>query len=475
MPTSTTPKLPVRQLALEILCRVETTGAFADHLISHLASTRGLSDQARGFLRELTYGVLRWRNRLDWLLGQCSTRPLDTLTPRVRNLLRIGAYQVSMMERIPVYAAVSETVHLAKQVEHAGVAAFVNAVLRAVTRQQAVLSPPSEAADISAYLTITQSHPRWLVERWLGRYGPQRTVEMCQANNRLPPFVVRVNRQRTTRARLIEALSAAGCQAEPCRFAPEGVLLRSHPPLGQLEGYQRGWFSVQDEAAMLCAYLLAPRPGERVLDACAAPGGKATHLGELMGDQGQVLCLDQSPRRLRLVEENRARLGLKSLVSAAGDATTAVFEQPFDRILVDAPCSGFGVLRRHPDAKWRKGAEFVEAMSRQQITILNWLSRFLKPAGLLVYVTCSTELEENQAVVHAFLRHHPTFALEALHAILPPAAQDFVHDQYWFQTWPGVENLDGFFGVRLRHLGRQAGSSGHAPTSPASDSGTNIP
>jgi 16S rRNA (cytosine967-C5)-methyltransferase len=457
MPTTTKHKPSVRQLALEILCRVETAGAFADQLISSMASGRGLSAQERAFLRELAYGVLRWRNRLDWMLEQCSARPLEALTPRVRNLLRLGAYQLSMMERIPAYAAVSETVRLAKQVEHAGVAAFVNAVLRAVARQHGAMSPPQAAQDLLGYLSITLSHPRWLVERWLARYGAPRTVAMCEANNRLPRLVVRANRLRATPAQLLEALIGEGCQAEPCRFAPDGVLLRAHPALDQLAAYRRGWFTVQDEAAMLCASLLAPQPGERVLDACAAPGGKATYLAELMGDQGEVLCLDQSPRRLRLVAENAARLGLKSLVCMPGDATSNVFERPFDRILVDAPCSGFGVLRRHPDAKWRKGVELIEAMARQQRAMLDWLSRFLKPRGVMLYVTCSTEPEENQQVIHGFLRQHPDFQLEAIADALPPQARGLVHDERWFQTWPGAEDLDGFFAARLRRLPRRAG------------------
>lgn len=450
MRTPITHKPPVRQLALEILCRVETTDAFADQLISSVAARRGLSDQARAFLRELTYGVLRWRNRLDWLLSQCSARALETLTPRVRNVLRLGAYQVAMMERIPVHAAVNETVRLARQVEHVGVAGFVNAVLRSLARQRDALALPRESEDLLAYLTITQSHPRWLVERWVARYGAQRTVAMCQANNQLPPLVVRVNRLRLTRERLIEALTAAGCEVEPCRFAPEAVLLRAHPPLDRLPGYQRGWFTVQDEAAMLCTYLLEARPGERILDACAAPGGKATHIAERMDDEGEVVCLDQSPRRLHLVEANRQRLGLRSLVCTTGDATTVVFDRPFDRMLVDAPCSGLGVLRRHPDAKWRKGAELITAMSRQQSAILKGVSRFLKPGGMIVYVTCSTEPEENQEVVQTFLRQHPDFQLEDIAEALPPPARSFVHDGVWFQTWPGAEGLDGFFGARLR-------------------------
>jgi 16S rRNA (cytosine967-C5)-methyltransferase len=450
MLNSTTQQHPVRQLALRVLCRVETAGAFADQLIGALAVAHGLAPQARAFLRELAYGVLRWRNRLDWSLSHCSDRPLDSLTPAVRNLLRLGAYQLSFMDHIPPYAAVSETVRLAKQVTHTGVAAYVNAVLRALQRRRDAVSLPEADADLLAYLTITQSHPRWLVERWLERYGPQQTISMCQANNLRPPLVVRVNLLRATRQRLLDSLAADGCEASPCRYAPDAVLIVSHASLVELKSYRQGWFTVQDEAAVLCGYLLSPQPYEWVLDACAAPGGKATQAAESMADRGTVLCLDHSHHRVSLVEENARRLGLRSIRSVVGNAEQAEFKRPFERILLDAPCSGLGVLRRHPDAKWRKGPELINTMARQQTALLEHLCRLVKPDGLLLYVTCSTEAEENQHIVQTFIDCHPHYRLEAVDNDLPAAARVFAHHEGWFQSWPGLEGLDGFFAARLR-------------------------
>jgi 16S rRNA (cytosine967-C5)-methyltransferase len=450
MLTSTAQQQSVRELALRILCRSETSGAFADQLIASFVAARGLSSQARAFLRELTYGVLRWRNRLDWMLERCSDRSLKTLTSTVRNLLRLGAYQLCFMDRIPPYAAVSETVQLAKQVGHAGVVAYVNAVLRSLEPQRGAMSLPDAQEDLPAYLTITQSHPRWLIDRWLNHYGPQQTMAMCHANNMRPPLVVRANLLRTTRERLLHSLAADGCEVEPCQYAPDGVLVASHPSLDRLQGFREGWFTVQDEAAILCGYLLAPQPGERVLDACAAPGGKATHAAELMADRGEILCLDHSHQRLKLVQESARRLGLKCLRCVVGDAEQMKFKRAFDRIMIDAPCSGLGVLRRHPDAKWRKGPELIGMMARQQATILEHLSHFVKPHGLLLYITCSTELEENQRLVQAFLDRHPDYELEAAGKDLPDAARIFARQEGWFQTWPGPEGLDGFFGARLR-------------------------
>jgi 16S rRNA (cytosine967-C5)-methyltransferase len=420
--------------------------------MTRAVKTAALSPQARAFLRELVYGVSRWQARLDWLLGQCSSRRLETLTPHVRNLLRLGAYQLCMMDHIPSYAAVSETVQVAKQVGHAGVVAFVNAVLRALERHRQSVLLPGRETDLMGYLTITEAHPRWLIERWLQREGPERTVMICQANNQIAPLVLRTNRLQVTRQRLMESLTGQGCQVEPCDFAPDGIMMLSHPPLEQLQSYTQGWFTVQDEAAMLCGYLLAPQPGERVLDACGAPGGKASHAAELMGDTGQVICIDQSHQRLRLTAENRHRLGLHSLRLAAADATTVEFNAAFDRILVDAPCSGLGVLRRHPEAKWRKGPELIASMATRQRAMLHHVSRFLRPGGSLVYTTCSTEPEENQQVVQAFLDTHRDYRLDPAVAYLPPAAHRFAAAGTWFQTWPGPQRMDGFFGACLRRL-----------------------
>jgi 16S rRNA (cytosine967-C5)-methyltransferase len=439
-----------RAQALYILIRVDAEGAFADQLLASSVAGHSLSPQARALLHELTYGVLRWRNRLDWMLEQCSQRPLATLAPPVRNLLRLGAYQLCWMDRTPAYAAVWETVQLAKRVGHGGIVAFVNAVLRALARRWPSLPLPDRTTDPESYLTIALSHPRWLVQRWLGRFGLERTEAVCEANNTLPPLTGRVNRLRTTRAELLEAFRGAGCEAEPCRFAPDGIRIRSHPPFDRFPLLAEGQFYIQDEAALLCGYLLDPQAGERVLDACAAPGGKATHLAELMGDRGEVVALDQSPHRLRLVEDNCRRLGLRSVRCLAGDAAAVELSGSFDRIFVDAPCSGLGVIRRHPDARWRKGPELIAAMQGLQQAILEHVSRFLKPEGVLVYATCSTESEENEETLRSFCRRHPNYRLEPAAAYLPEPARMFAHPEGWFQTWPGPEGLDGFFAARLR-------------------------
>lgn len=442
----------LRELALRILSRVETEGAFADQLLSAAARSRGLPPQERALLRELTYGVLRWRNRLDWIVAHFARRPLESIDPDIRNLLRLGAYQLCYMQSTSPSTAVWESVQLAKRLGHEGIVAFVNAVLRALARQRGSLSFPDPSGDLTTYFTVTLSHPRWLVERWLARYGLQQTEVMCQANNAQPPLTARVNRLRTPREPLLESLREAGCEVEPCRFAPDGVWIQTHPPLDQLPPFLEGKLYFQDEAAMLCSYLVAPRAGDRVLDACAAPGGKATHLAELMDDCGEVVALDRSQTRLRLLEANCRRLGLRSIRCLTGDAATVQLDGTFDRILVDAPCSGLGVIRRHPDAKWRKGPDLIPAMQALQATIVEHLASFLKPGGILVYTTCSTEPEENEEVIRTFLGRHPEYHLDSVAGALPAPARCFLHEGGWFQTWPGPEGLDGFFGARLRRV-----------------------
>lgn len=444
---------PLRELALRILSRIEMEGAFADQLLTAAVRERRLPPQERALLRELTYGVLRWRNRLDWIVARFARRPLERIDPDIRNLLRLGAYQLCWMTSIPPPRAVWESVQLAKQLGHEGIVAFVNAVLRAMASQRGSLSFPDRSGDLTTYFTVTLSHPPWLVERWLARYGLQRAEAMCQANNTQAPLTARVNRLRTSREALLESLRTAGCEVEPCQFAPDGVWIQTHPPLDQLPPFLEGKLYIQDEAAMLCGYLLSPHAGERVLDACAAPGGKATHLAELMDDCGEVVALDRSRKRLRLLEDNCQRLGLRSVRCLAGDAATVQLEGTFDRILVDAPCSGLGVIRRHPDAKWRKGPDLIHAMQAVQTSIVEHLAGLLSPGGILVYATCSTEPEENEDVIRTFLERHPEYRLDPAAGSLPELARLFTQREGWFQTWPGPEGLDGFFGARFRRIG----------------------
>lgn len=445
-----------RRLALGILGEVERKGAYADVAFERWAG--GEADpRERAFAQELAYGVLRRRLTLDHHLGHCLRQPLQRLPVPIRNTLRLGAYEL-LYGGVAPYAAVSQAVELAKAHGHAGTVSLVNAVLRALSRGARAPFPDPDQ-DAVAAISLRESCPAWLVRRWLARLGREETEALCAALNQVPPLSGRCNQVRASPARLAERLAEEGVRTSPGRYRPECFRIDSVPPgwtVAQLPSFREGWFSLQDEGSALVAPVLNPQPGERVVDACSAPGTKTAHLLELMGGEGEVLAVDVHPHRLRLVEEGCARLGLAGgLRTRVGDArrlaelTEACWGAPADKILVDAPCSGLGALGRRPDLRWRRREEDLAALACLQREILRGAAEALGPGGILVYATCATEPEENQKVVEAFLAERPEFAPADLTPYLPPALR--VDSQgHFLQLWPHRHGTDGFFICRLR-------------------------
>jgi 16S rRNA (cytosine967-C5)-methyltransferase len=443
-------------VALEVLRTVNERGAYANLALAEALKRTGLSPADRGLATELVYGVERRRLTLDWLLGQFVKRPLEGLTPWVRDLLRLSVYQFVYLDRVPVEAACDQAVEIAKRRGHAGVAGFVNGVLRSLLRGRDRLTWPDPERDPVQYLAVRESHPGWLVERWLGRLGFDETAALLAADNLAPPVVLRANRCRTDREALLGRLAAKGVAAEPSPLVPEGVLLRSRE--GAVEGLaevRQGLAQVQDEASMLIAHLVAPEPRERVLDAASAPGGKATHLAELMQDQGEVRALDVHPGKLQLVRENAARLGLSAVRAEVGDALALrgapEFAGRFDRVLLDAPCTGLGVLRRRPDARWRKQPEDIAVLAGKQQEMLSSVAATVRPGGRLVYSTCSTEEEEGEQVARAFLAEQDGdfLVLDAREILagngIRAAAVASAFSGPYLRLWPQRHGTDGFF------------------------------
>ncbi|MFZ5861728.1 MAG: 16S rRNA (cytosine(967)-C(5))-methyltransferase RsmB [Nitrospirota bacterium] len=450
---------PARRWAAELLLRAETSEAFAPALLAELPPT--LSPEDRGLIHELFYGVLRHRSALDWRLAACSTRRWGMMTPAVQTILRLGAYQLLFLDRIPPHAAVHETVALAKVMAQEVDVGFTNAVLRALERRKDELKVPSLLDRPVDHLTAEFSHPVWLVRRWLKRFGLQRTLALCRANNVIPPTTLRVNTLRITRERLIDVLAKEGLTAEPCAVSPQGLVLASGSPAAS-RAFSQGWYYVQDEAAQLVGSALAPQPGERILDACAAPGGKSIHLAELMGDRGEIVAADASEDRIGLIIENCRRLGVTSVRPIVADLTRADVAASlgrFDRILVDAPCTALGVLRRHPEAKWHKTEALIGRLVATQRAILDAVAPLLKPGGALVYATCSTEREENEERVEAFLRTHVGWAAQSLRDALPPAAAPLINPQGYLSTMGNSFNMDHFFAARMTNA---PAAGGHA-------------
>jgi len=427
---------------------VETTEAYADRLLEALADRAGLDGRDRGLATELVLGTLRWRRRLDWALARASRRPLADLAPWVRALLRLTVYQLEFLDRIPPWAAVHEAVELAKTRRSPGAAAFVNGVLRALAGQSRPWPVPSAESSVEA-LALRTSQPTWLVERWWARYGPVEAEELAVAMNATPPVVMRANTLRSSVDAVAAALREAGADPARTRFAPEGLTLAEPGDLRRLPPLRDGSATVQDEAAILVGHALGPRPGEAVADVCAAPGTKTTHLAALMANQGRILAADPHAGRLGLLREACARLGATIVEPRLAEAETLAAElgPVCDRVLVDAPCSNLGVLRRNPDGKWRRQPGDFATLIPAQARILVAAATLVRPGGVLVYATCSLEPEENEGVVAELRAHRPDMEPDPLPPAVPAAcraAPDVL------RMAPHRHGSDGFTAHRLR-------------------------
>lgn len=444
-----------RLLALRVLLRVEQTRAYADLALHAALAQSPLAGPDRALATELVYGTLRWRGRIDWMLGRVLDRELEKLEPVVVSGLRIGAYQIAFTERIPASAAVDESVRCVNALGVERATGLVNAVLRRFAQEFTRIELPSLEADPLGHLTHALSMPPWLADTWLRQYGAEEAAALCRALNEVPPRTVRANRLRTTRDALLEELRTRHPGAEACRMAPDGVVLGRRGDPGRDPAFLEGRCTVQDEASQLVVELLDPQPGERVLDTCAAPGAKSTAIAERIGPQGLVVSLDRHPRRLGLLRRDARRLGLENVRTHVRDASAPVADLLedglFDRVLVDAPCSGLGALRRNPDLRWRLQPQDVGKLADAQRAILAQAASCLKVGGTLVYSTCTLLPEENDAVVTGLLDATPGLRLvarERLPATLAPA----LSAEGFLRCFPHRHDTDGFFGARLERV-----------------------
>jgi len=444
----------VRQLASEILFKVDNQNAYADILLDQTLNATRLNEPDRALLTELTYGTLRWRGKIDARLNEQLHRPLTDTDAFVRNLLRVTVYQLLFLDKIPDYAAVNDAVELAKTQRGGKTAGFVNGVLRNLLRREHFAAMSTSADHSVEALAAELSHPDWLVRRWIDEFGRSEACALMRANNQRAPLVLRANRRQCHRDELLAQLRANGIAASPAPWAPQGVIVESGGKVENLPGYAEGKFQVQGESSQLVAYLLAPSSRERILDACAAPGGKTCHIAELTDDSGELIALDKSTRGVERIRENFARLHLHSIQAVQADATKPLSSElsaPYDRILVDAPCSGLGTLRGHPEIKWQRGEKDILRLSELQLKIVNRVAGYLKPGGVLVYSTCTLTRDENELNVERFLAHREEFVLEDAARYLPEAVQRMVRSKY-FQALPHRDQTDGFFAARMRKV-----------------------
>jgi 16S rRNA (cytosine967-C5)-methyltransferase len=437
-------------VALKALERVERGGAYGDlALHGELARSR-LTLRDRALVTDLVQGTLRWRGRLDHLLAHATGRNLASLEPRIVTLLRLGAYQIVFSDRIPARAAVDQSVRCARAVGLRRAAGLVNAALRRLAAEHASVPFPTLDDDPLEHLVKALSVTRWIAERWLALFGAEESAALARASNVVPPLALRVNRLRLSRDELLAMLQTRYPEASAGRLAPDAILLGRHGAPGRDPGFLEGLFTLQDEASQLVVEALAPERGERVLDACAAPGTKATAIAERVGPDGRVLALDRNRQRLGLVARDARRLALPHLAVRCADASRPlpVELDHFDRVLVDAPCSGLGTLRRHPDLRWRLRPEDPDRLSAVQLAILERAGSVLRPGGTLVYSTCTVLPEENEEVVEKFLERRPEFRLVPPEE-LPDTVRALSDAGGFVRTLPHRHDADAFFVARL--------------------------
>lgn len=450
-PGDTLTKHSARELALKVLHDVDVNGAYANIALRVIMERYRPRGPDRGLLTELSYGTLRRLNTINWILERFMAKPLSRQSPWVRNILRIGAYQLFFLDRIPASAACNEAVNLGKKYASERVAGFINGVLRRVVREKHGVVFPDLTADPVGHISLKYSHPAWLVKLWLEELGLEETVRTCAAGNKTPAATIRANVLKTNREELMGLLGNE-LDLLPARYAREGIIARNLQDVESLSFFRDGYFFVQGESSMLVAQAVGAPPGVFILDLCGAPGGKATHLAELMGDAGRIVVVDIHPHRLALVHANCSRLGIKSIETVACDARKleGMFWEAADYVLVDAPCSGLGVLSHKPDTKWRKEAQTITRVAELQREILMSAARCVRSGGTLIYSTCTISREENLEQIKSFLAADDRFALEDLRPFLPQQLDlKGTLPGGYVQLMP-YQGLDGFFIARMR-------------------------
>lgn len=447
-----------RRVALDVLRRVEAENAFASLALDHALMRRGVrKSEDRRLAAELVYGTLRWRRRLDYALAAHSRRSLDRIEPTLLRILRMTAYQLLFLDRVPAWAAVDEGTSLAVAIRGSRAGGFVNAVARGLAGAVDRIDwPDPEGRDRPVRaLGILHSFPDWMVESWLDLFGMQRAVSLMESLNLPAPLWVRANTLRVKPDGLVNLLSASGVDAVPVKSVPDALTLKGSISLRELAAHEAGLMHVQDAAAQAVCLLLAPKPGQRVLDACAAPGGKTATIAQLMENKGEVLAMDAHPARLGLVRKLADRLGIKIVQTELADASETrkdVLGQ-FDRVLLDAPCTALGVIRRHPESKWRLLSSDIDRMVELQETLLDAMGPLVTPGGFLVYSICSFSPAEGPELIERWLARHPEFIRHDPRTEKRSGWHSLLDAQSQMLTWPDENGMDGFFAVRLQRQG----------------------
>ncbi len=445
-----------RYIALMVLLENSKTKRTLDRTLDQFAPELDrLSKRDRALANAIIYGTLRWQQNLDWIIKDFSTKQIKELEPEALYLLRIALFQIVFMERIPTSAAVNTAVDIAKKASHKGVVSFVNAVLRKASSQYLNVEFPDYKKDPELFLAVKHSIPIWLVRRWIKRFSMEKTILVCKTINTIPSITIRTNTLKINRDELISLLGEDTQNISKTLYSDCGIsFVKPKIAVHEIEAFKKGFFQVQDEAAQLVTYMLNPKPGERILDACAGRGGKTGHAGQLMENQGSIIAGDTDLQKLIILEEEMERLSINIVSSMQMDLLKTKledFKEPFDKILIDAPCSGLGVLKRNPDAKWKRTKKDVARLANKQQKMLLNAANLVKPGGTIVYAVCSCEQRENEDVMDFFLEHRKDFSINTDWLTGNIKIKDTIISKRGFlRTYPDILAMDGFFAVSMK-------------------------
>jgi 16S rRNA (cytosine967-C5)-methyltransferase len=435
----------VRGLAIKILNRVDRTDAYLDKLLEIELKHSEFEGPDKALLFEIVHGVIRWLGRIDWILNGFYRGQFSKCIPNVKNAMRVALYQILFLDRVPHHAAVNEAVEFVKKLQGQKPADLTNAVLRNIIRNKDGIRYPNQDEDKISYFSAYYSHPSWLVKRWVKRYGEDFTEKLLIANNEKPTLYLRVNELKTNSDELKALLNKVGLKFTDAKYLNNFIKLNNLTNIASWEKFKEGYFSIQDESTGFSCRLLDTKPGMRVLDLCAAPGGKTGLIADIMKNEGEIVAIDRFESRAKILEKNLDRLGAANVRIEIIDANEFEGEY-FDRVLVDAPCSGIGTLTKKPDIKWKRDLGDIRKLSELQYQLLAKGASLLKPNGVIVYSTCTIEPEENIEVVNKFLSNHKNFSLIS-------AKDDFdsavIDENGCIQTMPNINGIDGAFAAKI--------------------------
>lgn len=438
-------QINARSKIIDILTKVDTRQAYSDKLLEK--ELQNMEEVDKRFVTEVVNGVLRWRLRLDWYLNQLYLGEYDNLLVEVKNNLRSSVYQLTYLTKIPPYAVLYEAVEIAKARYNQKTANLVNAILRNFLRQYKKFEFLETQLDVLDKLSIRYSHPKWLIQRWIEYWGIDEVKLLCEVNNQRPRLMVRMNESVADREQFFHILDEAKIHYEVHEDFKNFLWIDNFQDFRNLDLLSKGWVSVQDVSTGLPVLLLDPQPGETILDMCAAPGGKTGYIAEKMKGQGILLALDRQIARQKTLRENLKRLQYSAYHIVTADSTKIPTRLIFDKILLDAPCSGFGVLSKRVDLKWKRTEHDIINMKHLQLNLLDVAASILKEGGKLVYCTCTIEPEENENNIQQFLKKHREFEMLKISGIVP---DKYIHHHFYIQTFPHKHRMDGSFAVLLR-------------------------